>query len=428
MPITFLHAADLHLDSPLRGLPDYEGAPLDRVRGASRQAFTKLIEEAVRRKVDFVVLCGDLWDGDWQDVGSGLFFARMMGELNRAQIPVFVILGNHDADNKMTRSLTLPENLRIFSTGKAETLCLEEKRIALHGQSFAVPAVEDNIALDYPAALPGWTNIGLLHTALEGDANHAKYAPCSIRDLQAKGYDYWALGHVHERRIVAEGPGGTIAYAGVLQGRHIRETGAKGALLVTIEGAEVAVESLILDVVRWHHLEIDVAGVADWKAAVRLMGDTLSQSVETADAAKDRGLLALRITLTGTTALHGRLNFDIAHLREEVRGQAAALAPDRLYIEDLRVRTSPALDPTVLAARHDALAELQALLRKAQDDEALLEELGRHLQDLLKKLPAEVRTALKEEDPERIGAIEAAQLECLLPDARTVLIDWLAPG
>ena len=214
--------------------------------------------------------------------------------------------------------------------------------------------------------------------------------------------------------------------AGVLQGRHIRETGAKGALLVTVEGADVTVEPLILGVVRWHHLKIDVTGVADWEAAVRLIGDALSRLVETADASMGEGLQALRLTLTGTTALHGRLKFDVAHLRDEVRTQAAALAPDRLYIEDLRVRTSPALDPTVMVERHDALAELQVILSRAQNDEALLEELGGHLQYLLKKLPAEVRAVLKEEDPERLEAIETARLESLLTEARTTLIDWLA--
>ena len=138
----------------------------------------------------------------------------------------------------MTRGLELPDNVHVFSSRKAETFRIEHKKVALHGRSFKVAATTENLLPSYPESVAGWLNIGVLHTALEGNAEHAKYAPCSVAELQAKGYQYWALGHVHEHwRLRGYVP---IAYSGNLQGRHIRELGERGALLVTAEEGEIA--------------------------------------------------------------------------------------------------------------------------------------------------------------------------------------------
>src|SRR3974390_1395346 len=137
MAITFLHAADIHLDSPLNGLERYENAPVDRIRGATRRAFTRLIDLAIDKRVDFVLLAGDLYDGDWRDYNTGLFLARELRRLRDCHIPVFLIAGNHDAANKMTRSLRLPDNVRFFSQDRPETVALDALDVAIHGQSFA---------------------------------------------------------------------------------------------------------------------------------------------------------------------------------------------------------------------------------------------------------------------------------------------------
>jgi len=203
-PMLFLHAADIHLDSPLRGLPDYDGAPIERVRNATRDAFTNMVDLAIDRAVDFVVIAGDLYDGDWRDYSMGLYFVREMARLGKAEIPVFVLHGNHDAESRITKQLTLPETVKVFSAKKPETFKLENLGAALHGRSFQTQHVHDNLAAEYPEPIAGLFNIGVLHTALTGRVGHEPYAPCSLDDLTSRGYDYWALGHVQNRELLCE--------------------------------------------------------------------------------------------------------------------------------------------------------------------------------------------------------------------------------
>ena len=190
----FFHAADIHLDSPLTGLADIQGGVAERIRTAPRTAFEALIDRAIHDQVDFFVIAGDLYDGTWRDYKTGLYFAEQMGRLNQAGIPVFVLHGNHDAESQITKPLNLPENVRVFSARKAQTFQLHTLSVALHGQSYREKAVTHNLVTDYPAPVQGFFNIGVLHTALDGMGGHANYAPCTLPQLVAKGYDYWALG------------------------------------------------------------------------------------------------------------------------------------------------------------------------------------------------------------------------------------------
>ena len=265
----FLHAADIHLDSPLHGLSRYEGLPEDDIRGATRAAFDNLVQRAIDEDVDFVVIAGDLFDGEWKDMSTGLYFARAMGRLDRAEIPVFLLAGNHDAASVITRSIPWPPNVRLFSARRPETHLLAELQVAVHGQSFSTPAVTDNLVPSYPAAAEHHFNIGMLHTALAGRKGHADYAPCSLDDLKAKQYDYWALGHVHQHEIVCEAP--HVVFPGNIQGRTIRETGPKGAVIVTVEDGQVSsIDRLDLDVIRWLAVDIDCTDVPADSIAERM--------------------------------------------------------------------------------------------------------------------------------------------------------------
>ena len=245
----FIHTADIHLDSPLSGLAAYKDAPVDLLRNVTRDAFTRLVDLAIEEAVDFMVIAGDLYDGSWKDYNTGHFFCREMGRLNLANIPVYLLFGNHDADSEMTKKLTLPANVHTFDTRKASTFRIDALRVALHGRSYKEAATVDNLASTYPAPLAGWLNIGVLHTALEGYAAHANYAPCSVAELSAKGYDYWALGHVHEHAVIQTAP--WIVFPGNLQGRHIRETGPRGAVMVNAD--EPALKANRLGLLRQLH-------------------------------------------------------------------------------------------------------------------------------------------------------------------------------
>lgn len=227
----FLHTADLHLDSPLVGLARYPGAPAEQLRAATRQALVALVDLAVREEISFVLIAGDLYDGDWKDYNTGLFFAHQMSRLNKSGIRVYIVAGNHDAASQMTRTLRLPENVTIFPIRRPCTEVLNDLRVALHGQGFPTSAVTADLAAGYPPALPHLFNIGVLHTSVTGRPGHETYAPCTLEGLLSKGYQYWALGHVHQREVLHQDP--WVVFPGNLQGRHIRETGPKGCALVT---------------------------------------------------------------------------------------------------------------------------------------------------------------------------------------------------
>jgi DNA repair exonuclease SbcCD nuclease subunit len=415
--IKFIHTADIHLDSPLCGLASYQNAPTQTLRGASREAFTRLIDTAIDEAVDFMVIAGDLYDGNWRDYNTGHFFVREMGRLNQAGIPVFLLYGNHDAESEMTRRLTLPANVHLFDSRKPLTHKLDALRVALHGRSFKEAATMENLAAGYPAPLPGWLNIGVLHTALEGYAAHARYAPCSLAELQAKGYDYWALGHVHEYAVLSEAP--WVVFPGNLQGRHIREAGPRGAVLVTASEAGIqSVERLIVDVLRWERLEVEVSSAADLPAVIALAGQALEALLLAQTGAWP---LAVRVSLVGRTPAHGALFGLESQLREEVLAQAAALGGERLWIEKLKIDTTPALDTAQITARADALADLQALLEGAPLDADFMRGLTEDLQQLTAKAPLELIEALPE-----FKAIRAGELAPLVAAVAPALLAQLA--
>lgn len=386
----FIHAADIHLDSPLRGLSAYPEAPAERLRTATRDALVQLVSRAIDEAVDFMVIAGDLYDGDWHDFNTGLFFVRQMGRLRQAGIAVYLLYGNHDAENEITKRLELPDNVRVFSSGKAQTFRIDALRVALHGRSFKHAATTDNLAASYPLLVPGWFNIGVLHTALEGAAAHASYAPCSVAELDAKGYQYWALGHVHTQWIRPGEP--TIAFPGNLQGRHIRETGPHGALLITVEEGHLHhIEPLWVDVLRWAELAVDVSGQSDWTGAMRAVGQSLQDLLNQQEAEHP---LAVRVRLHGTSPVHTALLAQQAQLRQEVLAQAVMVDPDRLWIEKVQIATqAPQESSPPDADGPAALATLQGLALGALDDADFLAELCRDLRPLLAGLPAEVLAA-----------------------------------
>ncbi len=410
MSFKFLHAADIHLDSPLVGLAAYEGAPAERLRAATREAFVNVINLAIEEEVAFVVIAGDLYDGSWKDYNTGLYFSKQMGRLREKGIPVYLIDGNHDAESVMTRALKLPDNVQKFSARKAETFRIDELQVALHGRSFAKRAEEGNLVSGYPEPVAGWFNIGVLHTSLEGNAQHATYAPCSAAELRAKGYQYWALGHVHERRVVSENP--HIVFAGNPQGRHIRETGPRGVTLVEVSDDEaVSLEHRCTDVLRWHRLEADVSEAEDFESALVLARRALEKLI---DDDADGLPAAVRVELTGRTAAHGYLVGREGLLRQEILSHAAELDGDAMWIEKVRVRTAPALDDAERQRRSDALSELGELIATATSDEAFVQGLRKELVDFLSRVEPEVR--------------QSDELKLVAEDGWAELIDEEAPA
>lgn len=413
----FIHAADIHLDSPLTGLSAYPDAPAKSLRSATRDAFTNLINEAIEQQVDFLIIAGDLYDGGWKDHNTGIFFCREMGRLKKAGIHAYVKFGNHDAESEMTRKLTLPDNVHTFESRKAHTFLIEDLKVALHGRSFKDAATTENLAQSYPDPVPGMFNIGVLHTALGVHATHANYAPCTIDELHAKGYQYWALGHVHECQIWQGAA--TIVFPGNLQGRHIRETGPRGAVLVTADETGVQkVERLFVDVLRWHSVNVDASGCSTMADVVRAINEELQTVVESSPPNMPS---AVRITITGKTPAHGELFGMEAQLRAEVLASAAALGAERLWIEKVKTSTTPMDEPEVIRARGDALADLQALFEQAQTDPEFIASLKGDLMALVSKAPLELQNAVS-----LFKDIRNGELAGLVSEIRPGLVAQLA--
>jgi DNA repair exonuclease SbcCD nuclease subunit len=377
----FLHAADLHLDSPLIGLSVKSPEFAKRVETASRQAFDNLVRLALEEQCRFVVLPGDVFDRDLRNYQTGLYFLAGMKRLAGAGIDVFLVLGNHDAGNRFADRLAFSANVHLFSKRHAETRVLEDVGVAIHGRSFPKWDTEENLARDYPGAVPGMFNIGVLHTACVGsEGAHAPYAPCTIEQLANHGYDYWALGHVHGFAVLKEAP--HIVYSGNLQGRDPRETGAKGAVLVTVDDGRVSlVEHRALDVVRWAAVTMDAASKADRDAMI----DGLREQISEACAGAGDRAVALRVVVAGKTALHGELLMRRDAVREDIEALLPTLSHE-IWLEKFVVRTEPpasveAVDPTVAGRLDREISRLAANGRLAA-------KIDEKLADIRARLPA----------------------------------------
>jgi DNA repair exonuclease SbcCD nuclease subunit len=409
--IKFIHTADIHLDSPLHRLAAYEGAPVEDVRRASRRAFANLIDLAVAEPVDFVLIAGDLFDGDWKDYHTGLYFVSQIQRLKTAGIGVYIVSGNHDAASQMTRRLPYPDNVHIFGHRKPETFLLDDLKVAIHGQSFARAAVTDNLARRYPDPLPGWFNIGLLHTSLTGREGHETYAPCTVEDLSARGYDYWALGHVHQFEIAAVDP--PVVFPGCIQGRHIRETGVKGAALVSAaEGRAPEINHHSLDVVRWVQLAVDLDQVPTAEAGLDRLVTALAPEIRRHAPLP----LVVRATFSGETAAHGDIAGDLAYWSEAVRSAAMAHFGAQIWIESVRVTTRPHQADQDPPADPGPLRELRQLVDEILADDSQLASLGDELVPLFRKLPAAYRQGRGALDP-----TDAGQMRRLVEEAQTLL-------
>jgi exonuclease SbcD len=413
----FIHCADLHLDSPLRGLSSRPDAPVDEIRNATRRALENLVNLSIQENVKFVVIAGDVYDGDWKDQNTGIFFNSCMARLNNAGIPVFLISGNHDAVSKISYSLVQLPNVKKFSVENSETHKLEDLKVAIHGQGFKHQEVHENLAISYPDPIPNYLNIGILHTSVQGQAGHDPYAPCHIDDLVYKGYDYWALGHIHQRQVLSTSP--YIIYPGNIQGRHIRETGNKGCTLVTVnEGFITSVEHKDLDVLRWELCSVDLTGVTTDDDFVSVVIFSLESYVE-----KNQNYpMAVRVVLQGQTELHGNLLANSDHYRAELVNSINMIPSARIWIEKVKFETSPVNIHLSLPNQTDAISSLERTMESVVSDEEFLKDFLSHVSLIQAKLSAYTRT-------EEATCMESVDdVKALLGKSQDILTSMMVKG
>lgn len=404
-----LHVADLHIDSPMRGLVPYDDAPVEAIRNATRPAFAAIVGDAIDREIHLVVIAGDLYDGSWRDYNTGIFVTNRLAELNDAGIPVAIVQGNHDAESVVTKQLRLPPKTRLLSSSKPETWVVDDTGIAVHGQSYAERATIDDLSLGYPNADPGLINVGLLHTCFDGKLGHEPYAPCTLDGLRAKGYDYWALGHVHSYRELCEDP--LVVFPGNLQGRNVRETGPKGACVVTFEDRQPTIERIYTNFVRWEHVKVDASSAKNLDDCLDRCRDELSKTVATGAE-----IYAARVEFVGATPANRTLRSNHEHVVAEVRVIASQLGGAEVWIEQVVVSTAPVKGNLDLSGEGVA-GEIARVLGELRTD---LPSLARTDNPRLPEL-ASLRSQLRAADLELSDALSGDELDEALGDAAEML-------
>lgn len=275
--ISFIHAADLHLDSPMVGLKHLPANILSRVRESTFTALEKLTAAAIDNNVDFVILAGDLYDGEDRSLRAQSRFRNEMQKLSQKDIPVYVIHGNHDHLNGSWVHLDMPSNVHVFSSD-VEMKTFHSKRgekVHLYGFSYLQRHILDKRIDDYHKQERADFHIGILHGNEGGGTDHDNYAPFSIKDLNEKEFDYWALGHIHKRTILSETP--PIIYPGNLQGRNKKEVGVKGCYCITLNEFEAKKEFVATSDVVWEEVTVDAALAQSFQEIFQLCQITMER-------------------------------------------------------------------------------------------------------------------------------------------------------
>lgn len=416
----FIHAADVHLDSPMRGLEEYAGAPVERLRLATRRALDNVVQLCLDEKVDFLLIAGDLFDTACRDFNSALSAVAQMQKLNRAGIPVYLILGNHDSRDEMARQVPWPNNVTLFNHRQPHTVRHPQLPVAIHGMSYPKREVTENLVPDYPDPVADCFNIGLLHTNAGGNVNHDAYAPSSVEELATKGYDYWALGHVHDHAILHERP--YVVYSGTTQGRHAKELGLKGCLLVTVVDREVtSIEFRETDVMRWYRRTIVLQSEDDDDALLDRTRQTLRQVVQEADGR----LAAVRLMFEGRTPVHQQLCRDASRQQivANLRGLAGDFGSD-VWIERIQFRTQSPLDLEAMRLRQDLVGDLLRDITAIANDPERLASLAELLKPLSARAGADL--APREDNSDAVTLDDPALLAGWLREAEELLLSHLA--
>lgn len=384
MPFRFVHTADIHLDSPLKSLSLRNRDLADLIGDATRKALVRIVDLCLEEKVDALLIAGDLYDGDQTSMKTARFLASQMERLHEAGIRVFKIRGNHDALSKITQQLVLPPSVKVFgASAEMVEIDADGLSVAIHGMSFAKPHAPDSLLPKYQAPLVGAANIGLMHTSLAGAIGHDPYAPCTVADLQASGFDYWALGHIHQRAVY-HGPR-TIVMPGIPQGRDINEGGEKSVSLVTIaDDRSVTVEERLTGIAQFERIGVDVTAVTDWRELVNRLGDALE--IRRGDTRSEH--LIARLNFTGATELSWAIRRDLDLLLAEAEQRADRIG--KTWIDKIELGIAP---PTIrTSAAADPVVELGDLMRSdVMAGHGFREEVREMVKELLDDLPAESR-------------------------------------
>ena len=373
-----LHTADIHLDSPLRSLALREPGLRDRIQTASRTALTRIVDVALAEDVAALLIAGDLFDGAERSARTAAFLALQLDRLRERGIRVFYIKGNHDAENPLTGELSLPDNVHVFD-GRGSKVQLADG-LWIHGVSFSGRHAPNSLLPKFPAPVEGAINIAMLHTSLGGAEGHDPYAPCSVGELTAAGFDYWALGHVHRRQVHSQAP--WVVMPGMPQGRDIGESGPKSATLVTI-GDTIGIKEVTTSAVEFRQVQIDATETEsddDLREVLRRRLREMAGNLESDSA-------VIRLVLTGRTPRRWQILRDQdvwTDTAAQFALETGVLWLDKLLF-DLSESAAPGPGPT------DELAEIMKTIR---EEPGFAETCRADIEGILRELPPGQRARL----------------------------------
>ena len=416
--IRFVHAADLHLDSPFVGIkavaPDNVASAL---HDATFAAYENIIQLCIDEQADALLVAGDVYDSADRSLRAQLKFVEGLNRLDEAGIRSFVCHGNHDPLDGWEARIDYPPSCTRFGPDFEAVPVFEQDpdRAVVHGISYPTRDVYDNLVPRLGEVDPNTFSIGLMHANVDGNADHAAYAPCSLADLVFSGISYWALGHVHTRQVLSD-HSPTVVYPGNSQGRHPNETGARGVYLVEVDDDRaVNLEFRAMDTVRWERVVVDIS---DMETEQHLI-DGLHQGMETALERSAGRSAVVRIALSGRGPLHGSLRKpDLAEgLLDSVNSERAHRSPF-VWCERIEDETAPPFDRQERVGGSDFLAEVLKTADRAKDDPEMLARMRDSLDDLFRH--RRYRKHLSDDVP------DDDKLAALIDEAEAVVVDLLA--
>ncbi|WP_096155257.1 MULTISPECIES: metallophosphoesterase family protein [Bacillus] len=334
--IRFIHAADLHLDSPFIGLHTLPQPILQRIRHSTFQAFQTIIDNAIKYNIDFLLIAGDLFDGENRSLFAQAKLREGFQRLEEQDIPVYIIHGNHDPVLKDTKTFRYPNNVHIFSTTvETKPFYKNGTQIAnIYGFSYPTKHVTSNMTSFYNKEnndVP--YHIGMLHGNLDGNTDHDPYAPFTMNELLEKDFHYWALGHIHKRQILHERP--SIVYPGNIQGRHKKERGEKGIYLVELQQESETLSFIQTSNVLWDTITFNITTLASMDEII----NNLKKLIEELRC-KEKGLL-IQLELVGQNQLHHELqNAQVLEDLLFLLNEKEESTFDFVYVYDILLKTS----------------------------------------------------------------------------------------
>jgi exonuclease SbcD len=416
--LRFVHTADLHLGSRAMSLFGTTQDISADLANATYEAWRGIIDLCIQESVDFLLVAGDVYDSADRNIRAQLQFKEGLKRLDENDIAAYIVRGNHDPDDAWSRSIAMPDNTFIFSSKEPEVAIHYDKKgrplATIAGMSFATPHIHDNLAEQFPTREKEWPyTIGLLHCSVGGVLGHEPYAPCNIQDLRQRGYDYWALGHIHRPTVLDAGDS-PIIYAGNPQGRDMGETGERGCRLVTV-GADGAVEVEFIRTSRylWKEIDLSIDGFEDFG----ILEDEIRKNLISFSEEKGAPIIG-RIILTGATTLHREL---VA--KGGITGLEGRLTEDPptgrypFYTERILCRTVPIIDRDAALERDDIFGEICRQSDLAVSGEDVRDRLRKKISPLYKSYARAYTDELDEEE-----------FDAIIREAEALLLSELSGG